>query len=304
MTSSPEKISFLILAHADPAHLSRLCRALGLDDDIFVHVDGRTPLSAFESRRFPGNVKFARRRIPVFWSDISVVEATLMLLEEAMREKTRYLRIVLLSGSCYPIKKIERLRDYFATADHFDMAYMSMLDFPELNWRISRYRFRQPWIPAIRKVRKADPYLTFLDKAARKLISTALRPKDRAFGKKFPGLVPYFGSQFWSVTADCASMMLQFVRVRPEFLNYHRYSWAPDEHFFHTIVGNSEFSASGGGPVPHGGNINNLHTDRHPVVTMDHLEGILACDRFFTRKAASGQSDTLLDFLDKQVLGI
>jgi Core-2/I-Branching enzyme len=115
------KIAFLILAHADPKHLHRLCRTLGPKDDIFVHIDKRTDLSSFEGPLIPSNVKFTQRRIPVYWGDISVVEATLILLEEALRSKTPYLRLVLLSGSCYPIKKLEELRKYFIKKEHIDM---------------------------------------------------------------------------------------------------------------------------------------------------------------------------------------
>ena len=304
ITSKSEKIAFLILAHTDPKHLYRLCRALGSKDDIFVHVDKRTDLSSFDKMSTPSNVRFTHLRIPVFWGDISVVEATLILLEEALRSKTPYLRLVLLSGSCYPVKAVEQLHKYFFKKEHIDMVYINMLEHPELTWRVSRYWFKKPWIPYLREARCANRYLVFCDRLVRKLTSNALRPKDRGFRRKFPELVPYFGSQFWSITVECASMILGFVRDHPEFLYYHKYSWAPDEHFFHTIVGNSELSGSSGGAVPYGTNILNLHIHRPPVLTLDHLEEILVCDKFFARKAATGESDLLLDYLDEHVLSI
>lgn len=304
------KIAFLILAHADPKHLHRLCRTLGSKDDIFVHIDKRTDLSSFEGPLTSSNVKLTQRRIPVYWGDISVVEATLILLEEALRSKTPYLRLVLLSGSCYPIKKLEELRKYFIKKEHIDMVYINMFEYLELKWRVSKYWFNKPWIPNVRDARYANPYVGFFDRAARKLTSIALRPKDRGFRTKFPKLIPYFGSQFWSMTVECANMILRFVEDHPEFLCYHKYTWAPDEHFFHTIVGNSELSESSGGTVPYGTNILNLHfhhaqiaqTARPPVLMLAHLEEIMACDKFFARKAATGESDLLLDFLDEHVL--
>jgi Core-2/I-Branching enzyme len=296
------KIAFLILAHKDPIHLYRLCRALGPDDDIFVHIDERADFSCFENPIISSNVKFTHRRIPVFWSDVSVVEATLTLIEEAIRSNVDYLRLVLLSGSCYPIKKIEELRKHFIkNKNHLDISYASW----ELMWAVSRYHFRKPWIPALRGASdEGNRYLEFLDKAARKLASLLLAPVDRGFRRKFPGRVFHAGTQFWSITPECARMILQFIEDHPEFLRYHKYSWSPDEHFFHTIIGNSEFSASTNGIVPRRPDtiIDNLHTNRYPVVTMDHLKTILTCDRFFVRKAVTGKSDLLLDYLDDCVL--
>lgn len=331
------KIAFLILAHDDPAQLSRLCRALGHNDDILVHLDKRSPLSFFDSQHLDSNVKFVRRRIPVFWGDFSVVEATLILIEEAMRSKADYLRLVLLSGSCYPIKNVEELRNYFMNnEDHINIRYVNILEYQSEPISVSSsYNSRNPWISAYKRMRRENRYLEFLDKAARKLISIMLKVTERgsrakfpgltrhiaalraradpwawSFRQKFPELIPYVGSQFWSITPECARIIQQFVRNNPDFLEFHKYSFAPDEHFFHTIIGNSEFSARTDGIVKAEGinlsnlhaQLNNLHAPRSPVVTIDHLDAILASDNFFVRKATTGKSDRLLDYLDEHVL--
>ncbi len=300
------KIAFLILAHTDPLHLYRLCRALGPDDDIFVHIDKRSDFSSFKRPLIPSNVSFVQRRIPVFWGHISVVEATLILLEEAMQSKTDYLRLVLLSGACYPLKKVAQLRDYFLRrTGHLDIAYTNILEYSdELIWKVSSYQFRKPWIVQSQGHPRANNHVKFFDKTARKLAAILLKPLDRGFRRKFPELIPYVGCQFWSITPECARMVLQFLRDHPEFLHWHKYSWAPDEHFFHTIIGNSEFSEYADGVVPygHGTNTNNLHTHRYPILTVDHLDAILASGRFFVRKAETGKSDLLLDYLDERVL--
>ena len=325
------KIAFLILAHDDPVQLSRLCRALGHGDDIFVHLDKRSSFSFFESHCFDSNVRFLQRRIPVFWGDFSVVEATLTLLEEAMQSKTDYLQLVLLSGSCYPIKHVEKLHQFFMNdEDHINIRYVNILEHQNETMLDSR----NPW-SVYKRMRRVHSHLEFLDKTARKLISLALKPiesgcRERvpgitrhlaalraraepwawSFSQKFPDLVPYVGNQFWSITPECAKMILQFVRKNPAFLEFHKYSFAPDEHFFHTIIGNSDFSARTNGKVPALGinltnlhaQLNNLHAQRFPVVTIDHLDAILASDNFFVRKAMTGKSDRLLDYLDEHIL--
>jgi hypothetical protein len=301
-----KKIAFLILAHDDPVELSRLFRALGSYDDIYVHIDQRANLSTFENQDIPSNVRFTKTRFPVFWAHISLVEATLILLQEAMRSQTEYLRLVLLSGSCYPIKPIAALRNYFTqTEDHIDIRYTNIREYAdELKHVISSYHFRRSWIPAHRNTNEVNRYWDLFDRGIRKAASIVLKPIDRGFYRTFPGLVPYIGSQFWSITPECANAVLQFVGKNPQFLQYHKYSFAPDEHFFHTIIGNSDFAAKTDGLVPLAGgtNVNNLHTPRYAVLTIDHLDSVLASDRFFVRKAVTGKSDLLLDYLDEKIL--
>ena len=333
----PTKIAFLILAHDDPVQLSRLCNALGHDDDIFVHLDKRFPISLISSQRFDGNVKFVKQRIPVFWGDFSVVEATLILLEEAMQSKTDYLRLVLLSGSCYPIKRVTKLRDYFMNdEDHINIRYVNVME--HQNERIlasSGNDLKNSQVAAYKRIRRENRYLEFLDTAARTLISIMLKPVERGSRESFPGftrhiaalraraqpwtwsfrqkfseLIPFVGNQFWSITPACTRMILQFVHDNPDFVKFHKSSFAPDEHFFHTIIGNSEFSAKTDGVVRAAGinlsnlhaQLNNLHAPRFPIVTIDHLDAVLASDKFFVRKATTGKSDGLLDYLDERVL--
>jgi hypothetical protein len=106
------RIAFLILAHQDPTHLERLCRALQ-GQSTFVHVDSRAadfPLSRIA--RIPG-VSVIHPCRPVYWGDFSMVEATLSLLSQA-RQSGTFDRFVLLSGSCYPVKPLASVEAAFA----------------------------------------------------------------------------------------------------------------------------------------------------------------------------------------------
>jgi hypothetical protein len=122
-------------------------------------------------------------------------------------------------------------------------------------------------------------------------------------------MVPYFGSQFWAITMDCAKMVRKYVRDHPQFLKYHKYSWAPDEHFFHTIIGNSEFAGVTDGVVTHKGNgheLTNLHFIPRCLfgsfATFDELDLVLKSDKFFVRKTTTEKSGQLLEYLDRCVL--
>src|SRR6185437_12273644 len=139
------KIAFLILAHGDPHHLARLCAAIGTYDDIFLHVDRRTPDSFF-GVPLPPNVRLVQSRTAVQWADVSIVHATLSLIESALTFSDDYLRLVLLSGACYPIKSIDRLREYLlARLDQNEIKRINMLEGSKGGLRrVSRWHFRRP----------------------------------------------------------------------------------------------------------------------------------------------------------------
>src|SRR5688572_2662398 len=112
-SSVRHRMAFLILAHQDLTQLRRLCCALGPDDDIYVHVDRKTILDARTIGAFQPNVTFVMSRVTAHWAHISILEATVKLIEAALESGHDYLRLVLLSGSYYPIRPIAALRQRF-----------------------------------------------------------------------------------------------------------------------------------------------------------------------------------------------
>ena len=91
---------FFILAHDDENMLRRIVYRISSLGPVFVHVDAKTKISAWQCRDIP--CTFVERRIPVFWGDWSGVEATVLLLETALADSS-ITRFTLLSGSHYPI---------------------------------------------------------------------------------------------------------------------------------------------------------------------------------------------------------
>ena len=101
------KIAFLIEAHEDIEHLQKLVDSLK-PHDVFIHWDAK-------SGDLPDikNAMFTNERKSVFWAGFSQVEATMELIKIALAQNINYDKYVLISGSCYPIKKINELEKYF-----------------------------------------------------------------------------------------------------------------------------------------------------------------------------------------------
>lgn len=297
-----DKIAFLILAHSDPNHLLRLCESLGAYDDIFIHVDRKTSNNFF-STPFPANARLIEPRIDVHWADVSVVHATLRLIEAALASSSNYLRLVLLSGACYPIKPVEQLRKRFIEQPHLnEIKYVKLLEGPEgALRRISRRHFRRPLESRIR-----NKALVIASKAARKLAYLAWRHVDGGFSRYFPNLAPCFGSQWWALTPTAARYMVEFSRNSPELLAYMRHCWAPDEIYFHTVFGNSEFAVAPERYTEDLSGLGNLHIVQRAaskIFQYSDFTDVAASDKFFVRKLQTGVSDEFADAIDRELLG-
>src|SRR5262245_39180657 len=97
------KIAYLILAHESPNHCKRLIWALDSPDSaFFVHVDKRGMLDDFLIPS-AANLQCEQNRLPLYWDEFSVVEATLQLMRTATNAAEHYDYLVLLSDSDYPL---------------------------------------------------------------------------------------------------------------------------------------------------------------------------------------------------------
>lgn len=82
-------------------------------------------------------------------------------------------------------------------------------------------------------------------------------------------MTPYAGAQWWALTRNACTYVLDFVDREKEFVKFMRHSAVPDEMFFQIILGNSQFCS----------NITNLITftdwsggGGHPAqISMEHI---------------------------------
>jgi len=104
--------NYIILAHRNPEHLSRmLCR---LDDGasrFFIHVDKQADLKPFTNAVQSEKVQWLEERINVIWADFSMVQGILNLMRAVSKTGTSGFTI-LLSGADYPIKDNRRMNAF------------------------------------------------------------------------------------------------------------------------------------------------------------------------------------------------
>jgi hypothetical protein len=242
----------------------------------FIHIDQGVAIEPFEAAvPRQANVVFLHDRVPVRWGELSVVLAVLKLLRAAV-VSNHFKYYTLLSGSDYPIKD---RREIDARLQASDREFI----------RIDRKLVGEP----------RNAHFRFLERLPR--------------GTYFGDLIPYHGSMFWSLTADCVHYILAFLNENPGFIDLHQHVFAPDEIFFHSIVKASPFAEAIVHDFERGTCADNLHHANHYIdwagrrqrenLTLDErdLQDLLASGALFARKFHQERSRLLLDLIDEHV---
>jgi hypothetical protein len=291
------RIAFLILAHRNADQIERLCVRLR-PHSVFVHVDAQVADFPTNQLAELTGVTMVSPRRAVHWGDFSMVEATLALLSTA-RGVGSFDRYVLLSGECYPAKPIAALEEAFETNPRREWISLTPIATGSFLETMTGRRWRMaPLVGA----RGLDAKLRGAWNRASKMLGRDLRREI--------GTTPYFGSQWFALSARCVDMILKFVPAHPEFERAYRSVYAPDEHFFQTIVGNSEFAASAIHVEDRGFATNQsapLHQiapseDRYFGNSGKDFDLVVRTGKFFLRKVSPQRSGPLLDRIDRELL--
>jgi len=227
------RLAYLVLAHNNQLHLKRLLQALSVGgQDCFLYIGADSLLDPYD---FAGrNIFPLYKRDNVYWAGYSLVRATNELIRTAQSQGD-YDRLVLLSGADYPVRSQAYIQSFFST--NLDANFINVVRMPHNRKSLNRMRNYH-----IETVASSNRSIA--------MISAGLRYAIQKFGiernlpKPYDQYELYGGSQWWSFSGDFANYLLDFINANQEFVNFYRYTWAPDEMFFHTIIMNSPFRKS------------------------------------------------------------
>lgn len=222
------KIAYLVQTHRNPELLKRKIKILSSEDfAFFIHVDKKSDINNF-SEICGDNVFFCRERVPVYWAEYSMVEAILILMRQALDGPQKYDYLILSTGSDYPLRHREYVHDYLERnrgKEFISSIKMTneegCLQIPQIN------TFR---------IQSSQPVSRLIMR-----IINQLHVVRRDYRKHLGNLEPYFGNAGWALTREACRYLLEFVENNPSFCDYFKKAFAPDEMFFHTILGNSVF---------------------------------------------------------------
>ncbi|KIC10335.1 glycosyl transferase [Leisingera sp. ANG-M1] len=194
---------------------------------VVLHVDRNVDPRVFtrfrESLADEPLVRFsARHRCE--WGTWGIVAASQSASEVMLAQFPGVRHVYLASGSCLPLRPIEELIDYLAARPRTDfIESATTADVPWIVGGLSHERFTLRFPFSWKKNRYLfDRYVNLQRK---------LRFKRRIP----PGLVPHMGSQWWCLTRQTLSAILEDPE-RPVYDAYFRKVWIPDESYFQTLV--------------------------------------------------------------------
>jgi len=219
MKKSP---AFLILAHEDQPLLTLLVSRLLQFGDVYLHIDSKSPIPI---DFMPATPKLhVYKQFDIRWGHWSMVEATIFLADEAVKNGATYLSY--LSGITLPICSNDAFEEFLNAEEECFEANKVILDnYP----RYFRLRFTRRYI-APRSKRNLWGRLT--RRALRELF--ALTPK-LDFKRLLGDVELCHGIGFWSVTSTTYLQALEIARSRPSLWKYFRSTEISDETFFATL---------------------------------------------------------------------
>jgi len=277
-------IAYVILAHKNLDQAARLVGRLeGPRSRFVIHVDAASDLTdGLERLAERPDVELAERfRCP--WGRFGIVDATLAALRTALADSAVE-RVTLMTGQDYPIaprSEIERcLLD-----EHPGESFIEHFRLPRADWAGGG---------GIERIQ--DWYVGFLGKPR------SLRNSRLGLRRSLPdGLEPYQGGASWSMTRDCAELVLEYAHTHPGVSRFYRHTFAPDESFFQTIVMNSPLA-------PRAVN-DDLRfelwaedTDHPAILTVGDLPEIVRSEALFAKKFDATVDGEVMDRIDAELL--
>ncbi|WP_149787255.1 DUF5927 domain-containing protein [Lutimaribacter pacificus] len=194
---------------------------------VVIHADRKVPRKTYDAfvkalSDLP-NVRFSRRH-RCEWGTWGIVAASQSASELMLAEFPEVRHVYLASGSCLPLRPVQELIDYLADRPRTD--FIESATTADVPWTVGgldheRFTLRFPF--SWKKHRRFfDGYV----KLQRRL----------RLHRKIPrGIVPHMGSQWWCLTRQTLSAILQ----DPERDTYDAYFskvWIPDESYFQTLA--------------------------------------------------------------------
>lgn len=276
-------VSFLVMAHHQPAQFARLIDELR-GQRVVAHIDAKVDESPF---RRP-DVGYVTDRVSVNWGGFSNDLAIASLLTTALADPATT-HVLFLSGQDFPTRP---LREFFALLDSDpNRNYLSHQDMTSPGAQFPNLAHDWNSVDLRRKLGRAGRLFTWVERH--------LPP--RAMPR---GWTPYRGSTSWCLTRPVAEHVLTALTSR-DYRDVQRWlksTLLPDEIGIQTIVMNSQHAhtVADSDNLPHAP----LHyidwtpgRENPAVLDERDFDAITSSGKFFCRKVAPGRSDALVQQL-------
>lgn len=285
------KIAALILSHKNPKQINMLLDRLNCKDiDCYLHIDKSADFAGEIIKRDNVFVLPDSKRVKCEWAQISLVDATLNMLDYA-KSNGGYDYYWLMSGQDWPIKSTEQIVEFLSNSENKNYIYYLTSknhgnDGPN-NLDKRNHIFYPLWIIG------RKPWQRVMKRAWVE-ISGGYNRTWALFRRK-ENYEFYFGSQWWCLNRKTIEWMMKYLSNHPEYHKFYKNCSTPDESFFHTLVMMSPYAAEGTDVLTY------LHYHNGPanspdVITKDVLDEAKASKYLLMRKVDMDVDDSFVSY--------
>ncbi|WP_396267855.1 beta-1,6-N-acetylglucosaminyltransferase [Ideonella sp.] len=274
------KIALLMLCHESPSIIAEALQSPFYADSeikVYIHYDqaqSTDNLRQLKALLPPGvQVFWLEQRVRCRWGEYSLVEATKKLMESALHDESFGAdRMILVSGSCVPIRPAESLRAF-------------LMQFPETEFIEAVDAERHRWVQDGLQQERYQLYFPFNFKSHRRWFERFVwLQKQLGVRRRLPSkLRIHFGSQWFCLTRRTAAHVVS--RLNDDrHQRFFKTCWIPDEFVIQTFVAEAVSSTQISGH-----SLTYYEFDpwgRPMVLDNGHFEHLMAQPFFFARKLA------------------
>lgn len=225
--------AILLLWHKDITQLEELISFFDDNFLFYIHLDKKSQINDVDFERLKNHplVSFVSKKYEINWGGFNILKAELFLLKEIISDKkVNYVHFM--SAQDYPIKDLHFIKNFFEYNNGIE--FIEYMKLPNENWEEGTYdRFHY--------FRMHD-FFNFRSLKGFKVINFIVDFQKRYnLKRKIPNQYDYLygGSNWMSITIQCAQYIVLF--YKKSFYNRLKYTFAPEETFFPTVIMNSQF---------------------------------------------------------------
>ncbi len=222
----------MIMAHKNFEFLHHLIEYFTHDCYVFVHIDKKSSITREEEaclRAMP-QVSGVYRKYSVHWGGFSILKCEIFLMKEALLScDADYFHLI--SGQDYPIKPLCYFLQFFE--ENKGKEYIRSAHVPNSRWdKYSYKRFQNFYL--------LDFFKDKDSKSLRWINAFVSFQKKLGFKRRIPDYFEFlYGSTQWfSITRRAVETLLNYTRRHPAFYRRCRFTFAPEEYYIATVLGN------------------------------------------------------------------
>ncbi|GHU72697.1 glycosyl transferase [Bacteroidia bacterium] len=231
------KHAILIIAHKNFKHLLDLIYYFHDGPFfIYIHIDKKSSFSKEQIRILSEekNVVFVIRKYRVNWGGFNILRVALLLLDKATKDnQADYFHLI--SGMDFPVKNVKSFLSFFE--EHKGKEFLGYHTLPAQNWEngtLIRFEYYYPYDLFDDKTKKGHIQCS-------RIIDWQKKHKIKRSLQSYWGVL-YGGSGWFSLSKLCIAFILKYSKKKSAFYRRLKYTFAPEETYFPSIVLNSPFA--------------------------------------------------------------